>query len=223
MFLRLLPQPSVLGRSGRPTPTLSVHPTSPPCVPRPPIAAGGVNHPLCRRQAEEPLQRHSLSASSTPTFRPRRNAWSGASPISAQQEIIPPSYKPAIGCASRQRPCAGSLPRSRPQRLRRPARCSVRCAWPKPTTPWGEGTCGSTSRATRRSLAKVACTKVALRVLLFADGQDSRGPNFAAARGARLPVFSIVNSGTGLRKALPFVQCADHKCGVGLVVRRIGH
>ena len=60
-------------------------------------------------------------------------------------------------------------------------------------------------------------------VSLLADGPDGRRPNFTATRGARLPVFSIVNSGTGLRKALSFIQCADHQRGIGLVVRRIGH
>ena len=60
-------------------------------------------------------------------------------------------------------------------------------------------------------------------VSLLADGQYGRRPNFTATRGARLPVFSIVNSGTRLRKALSFIQCADHQCGIGLVVRRIRH
>jgi hypothetical protein len=57
----------------------------------------------------------------------------------------------------------------------------------------------------------------------LADSQDGRCPSFSSTRGARLPVFSIVNSGTRLRKALSFIQCADHQCGIGLVVRRIGH
>src|SRR5262249_49940701 len=60
-------------------------------------------------------------------------------------------------------------------------------------------------------------------VSLWADGQDSRRPNFTAARGARLPFFSIVSSGTRLRKAPSFIQCTDYQGGVGLVARRIGH
>src|SRR5262249_47073933 len=60
-------------------------------------------------------------------------------------------------------------------------------------------------------------------VSLLADGQDGRCPNFTATQGARLPFFSIVNSRTRLRKALAFIQCTDHQCGIGLVVRRIGH
>src|SRR5215831_8086490 len=60
-------------------------------------------------------------------------------------------------------------------------------------------------------------------VSLLADGQDGRRPNFTATQGARLAFFSIINSGTRLRKALAFIQCTDHQCGIGLVVRRIGH
>jgi len=84
MFLPLLPLPSVLGRSGRPT--LSVHPASPPCVP-PPWRVGipGKSFSVAELEGAKVrrLPPHSIAppwtGSSSPRGRSRTRARSGAS------------------------------------------------------------------------------------------------------------------------------------------------